>query len=136
MNPWLYIPDLFFPSVPLSLSMAPPSLSHLRLKSLAPYVTHPFVSTSYPMSNLDLSTDFCSFHIHLLKTLYYVPVTDLGPEEISAKKTDKVLSLIEFIFWLMKIGNKQTYKQENDQILVNAKKRIKVSVIILPGWLL
>lgn len=65
-----------------------------------------------------------------------MPGTDLGPEEISAKKTDKVLSLMEFIFWLMKIGNKQTYKQENDQILVNAKKRIKVSVIILPGWLL
>lgn len=35
----------FFPSVLLTLSMTPPPLSHLRLKTLEPFGTPPFIST-------------------------------------------------------------------------------------------
>lgn len=35
-----------------------------------------------------------------------MPGTDLGLEEISVKKADKVLALMELIFWLGNVGSK------------------------------
>lgn len=59
----------------------------------------------YPVSNLDLSAVICSFHVYLLRTSY-VPGTNLGLEEISVKKADKVLALMELMFWLGNVGSK------------------------------